>query len=354
MLKLKSQIAFFYKNNFYVIFMLLLFGCASQTKNSNVAVSDSPEASRHDVWLTVGGAGKTSQIAKEQALRDAIMQTYGAFVSTRTEVINDKLLSDGITTVTQGIIKSCSTVSDNLMMDGSHNCVFRVNLSIGGLISTFKNSSTDSIEFNGSDFVFNIKQQQLNESNELRAISDIIPVVTKISQDCFDYKIKAGPVKNIGGDVFEVALEVIVTANSNSDILIKYVSDVIRSLELTGAEIKNYKSIGKQVYPVFFSYWEMSMGHNLRTSQAQSLYNDIASLICGKNSDFAIVEKSTGKKVQIFSSKLDASFSHSLSSAKGDYITTVKGGSSIGKYLIKIHVQLKDMIDITGYTVIKT
>ena len=356
MLKIKYSLGLFYKIYFCVIFGLLLFGCAAPNRNYDVFKRNAAEIPKHDVWLTVSGAGRTLENAKEQALRDAIMQSYGAFVSASTQVINDKLISDDIRTVTQGIIQSCSVVSDNLMADGTHSCVFRVNLSVGGLIASFKNTSNGAIDFNGSDFVFNIKQQQLNESNEVRAISDIVPVVSKLSADCFDYKIKVGPksMRRIGGDDFELALEVVVTANSNADIIIKYMTDVIRSLELSGAEVRSYKNISKQVYPVYFSYLELSLGHKLRTVKAQSDYNNIVSSIFSKNSNFVIVEKSTGNKMPIISSKLDPSFSHSLLSAMGDYIYNIKGGSIIGKYLIKIRLPLKEIADITGYAVVKT
>ena len=58
------------------------------------------------VSLVVSGQGKTQDEAKQSALRSAIEQAFGAFISTKTEVLNDQLISDQITSVSSGNIKT--------------------------------------------------------------------------------------------------------------------------------------------------------------------------------------------------------------------------------------------------------
>ena len=41
------------------------------------------------VTLTVSGTGKTLEEAKKNALRSAIEQAFGAFISSKTEILND-------------------------------------------------------------------------------------------------------------------------------------------------------------------------------------------------------------------------------------------------------------------------
>lgn len=49
------------------------------------------------VSITVTGSGKTQDEAKQSALRSAIEQAFGAFISSKTEMLNDKVVTDQIT-----------------------------------------------------------------------------------------------------------------------------------------------------------------------------------------------------------------------------------------------------------------
>jgi hypothetical protein len=48
------------------------------------------------VTLIVSGQGKTQEEAKLNALRGAIEQAFGAFISSKTEILNDRLIKDEI------------------------------------------------------------------------------------------------------------------------------------------------------------------------------------------------------------------------------------------------------------------
>jgi hypothetical protein len=58
------------------------------------------------VTLTVSGTGKTLEEAKTNALRSAIEQAFGAFISSKTEILNDNLVKDEIVSVSNGNIQS--------------------------------------------------------------------------------------------------------------------------------------------------------------------------------------------------------------------------------------------------------
>ena len=47
------------------------------------------------VTLVVSGEGATKEQATHVALRSAIEQAYGVFVSANTEILNDELVKDG-------------------------------------------------------------------------------------------------------------------------------------------------------------------------------------------------------------------------------------------------------------------
>lgn len=58
-----------------------------------------------EVTLTVSSDGSTKEEATKNALRSAIEQAYGVFVSANTTILNDELVKDEIVTVSNGSIK---------------------------------------------------------------------------------------------------------------------------------------------------------------------------------------------------------------------------------------------------------
>ena len=59
-----------------------------------------------EVTIVVTGEGATKEEATNNALRSAVEQTYGVFVSANTEILNDEILKDEIATLSSGNIKS--------------------------------------------------------------------------------------------------------------------------------------------------------------------------------------------------------------------------------------------------------
>ena len=64
------------------------------------------------VELTTTGTGKTKEIAIHIALRSAIEQAFGVFISSKTEVLNDELLTDQIISVSNGNIQQYDIISE--------------------------------------------------------------------------------------------------------------------------------------------------------------------------------------------------------------------------------------------------
>ena len=60
----------------------------------------------NDATLTVFGTGSTEEEAIQQALRSALEQTYGAFISANTTILNDELIKDEIVSISTGNIKN--------------------------------------------------------------------------------------------------------------------------------------------------------------------------------------------------------------------------------------------------------
>ena len=72
-----------------------------------------------DVTLVVSGDGATKEDATHVALRSAVEQAYGVFVSANTEIMNDELVKDEIATVTSGNVKSFKELNCILLPNGN-------------------------------------------------------------------------------------------------------------------------------------------------------------------------------------------------------------------------------------------
>jgi len=120
------------------------------------------------VTLTVSAQGTTLSEAKQNALRDAIEQAFGTFISSNTEILNDELVKDEIVSVSNGNIQKFEILSEFQMQNGEWSTTLKAVVSVTKLTS-FCESKGISVKFKGSLFAFNVNQQILNEKNEIKA-----------------------------------------------------------------------------------------------------------------------------------------------------------------------------------------
>ena len=85
------------------------------------------------VVLVVSGDGYTKNEAINNALRNALEQTYGAFVSSNTTILNDKLVRDEIVTLSSGTVKNYKEISSIRREDGVHFVTIEATISLSGL-----------------------------------------------------------------------------------------------------------------------------------------------------------------------------------------------------------------------------
>ena len=126
-------------------FILCTLAALMYTINSSAQTNDT-------ATLTALGIGETLEIATTNALRSAIEQTYGVFVSANTQILNDELIKDEIATITSGNIHSYKTLSSSILPDGQHSVSISAEVSIVNLQS-FARSKGSACELSGSTFM---------------------------------------------------------------------------------------------------------------------------------------------------------------------------------------------------------
>ncbi|MFM8513638.1 MAG: DUF1566 domain-containing protein, partial [Bacteroidota bacterium] len=131
----------------------------------------------------------------------------------------------------------------------------------------------------GGMFALNIKQQALNETGELSAVSEMVGLLHEAMQTSFDYVINSSEPKSkdSGNNNWEIPLAVTATCNKNMDFCANYFIKTLTALSLTAAEVETYKSLDKQVFPVNVSYAGNTMAFYLRKQTSISAIESLVS-----------------------------------------------------------------------------
>ena len=205
------------------------------------------------VTLKVIGNGRDKEDAKINAFRNALEPTYGTFISSNTEVLNDNIIKDEIVSISSGNIQKYDIISENKLPDGSYSICLNVTISLLKLNSFCENKGLN-VEFKGGLFSANVKMQELNYKNEESVINNLRGVLDKISKNIFDYEIKVDePIKNnekrnARQKDWKVPILVHSKFNKNFNEFSKIFCNTIREISLSNEEINSYNKLGIEYF----------------------------------------------------------------------------------------------------------
>ena len=86
--------------------------------------------------VTTTGVGISKDEATKNALRNALESSFGAFISSKTEIVNDEIVNDEITSISTGNIVSYEIVS-SLVEENNHFVTVNSQVSLVSFSSTF-------------------------------------------------------------------------------------------------------------------------------------------------------------------------------------------------------------------------
>ncbi|MBQ1281361.1 MAG: hypothetical protein IIY16_03855, partial [Oscillospiraceae bacterium] len=147
-----------------------LFSAAAKCKSIDASSGMQYNTShrKHANHHTKRSVGATKEEATANALRSAIEQAFGTFVSANTQILNDDIVKDEIATISSGNIQEYSELGCITLPNGHKSVSLSATVSIGNLVSYAK-SKGSSAEFAGSVFAMNMKMRKLNAENEKKA-----------------------------------------------------------------------------------------------------------------------------------------------------------------------------------------
>jgi len=206
------------------------------------------------VTLTVSGTGRTLEEAKTNALRSAIEQAFGAFISSKTEILNDNLVKDEIVSIANGNVQKYDVVSQVEIPNNGYAITLSATVSIDRLTS-FAESKGVVVEFKGSLFAANIKLQKLNEESEIKVFYELFSIIHEKLQTSFDYVIETkNPSLNEDQISYNVPLKVSAICNQNYDLTMGYLIKVLSSISMSAVQVEEYKAINKKTYKIKITY----------------------------------------------------------------------------------------------------
>lgn len=214
----------------------------SQKENKSKIAKESD-----DVEIVCYGEGNTLDEATKVALRSGIEQTYGAFVSSNTEFLNDGIIKDEISTVASGNIKKYDIISQ-AQIDNKWCVTVKALISTGRLTS-YVQSHGGSTELAGATFAMNIRMEQLNAQAEKTILNNLAKQLNEVTKCMYDYSIVVGEPHG-GYEGWEVPVKVICRVNSNVTIFYKLFMETITSLSLPTEAAKQRVKNGLQVWPL--------------------------------------------------------------------------------------------------------
>ena len=243
---------------------MLIFLLATFIANGQISETETEDKENIVTVVTVSG-GETKSEAIKFALRDALEQTYGTFISSNTKILNDELVKDEIISISSGNIKDYEIISELQLPNGFFSVTISSQVSLKSF-ATYMQKKGHKVSFSGSKFSMNIKLLKLNEESEKKAINNMLIVLKDLIKSCIDFKISGLPsapalipqgnsntMKNSKEEeLYKVLMEVKWDLNENYKSFTEYLKESLRSISMKNSEIEEYLRLKKSTHEFFF------------------------------------------------------------------------------------------------------
>tara|TARA_B100000963_G_scaffold361590_1_gene397972 strand:- start:444 stop:3335 length:2892 start_codon:yes stop_codon:yes gene_type:complete len=240
---------------------------ASRSRPGSLSDSNSNKGEEDSSIVTINtiGTGESVNDATLAALRDALSQAYGAFISSNTKILNDELVKDEIVAISSGNIIGYDILSQVKLAEGNYSVSVKARVSAKNFAS-YMQSKGHKVSFSGQSFGMKIKLQKLNEEAEIKAFENMIVVLKDLFKRTVDFEIKnlRDPVLakckipylekyNLGsGECYDVFLNINWSFNENFDSYNKYMIETLKGMSMADEEIVNYTKQKRDFFPLTF------------------------------------------------------------------------------------------------------
>ena len=144
----------------------------------------SSAAFANDVQTVGIGIGASNEAAIQSALRNALENVYGVYISSSTTMSDDRILNDDITSVSFGKIINYKVIDSTKNSAGQYIVTVDAKVSLDKLATFIGESTGASIKFDGVGWGIQQKMERLNIKNEEKAAMDIVKTIKNLDIDC--------------------------------------------------------------------------------------------------------------------------------------------------------------------------
>ena len=192
-----------------------------------------------EVSLVVSGEGSSKKEATDNALRSAIEQAFGSFVSSNTMIINDELLNDNIATFSKGTVKKFQEIS-SIEANGTHYVTLNATVSTEKLVS-YVQAKGGTCELAGATFTANLRMLQFHRESTRKTVINLIKQLAILAPHVYDISIEPHPQSN-----GEVKLNVKFKPNKNMFEYDRLILTTLEALSISSAEKKSLEDMGEK------------------------------------------------------------------------------------------------------------
>lgn len=302
-----------------------------------------------NISITVTGGGKTLQDAKLSALQSAIEQSFGAFISSKTDMLNDKVIAEQISSVSSGTIVGYKIIDEIQKPNEGWLVTLNAIVSVDKL-EYFAQSKGVNIEFKGNIFAFNIKQQQLNETSEIASIVNMFKVLHENMQNAFDFSIQnlQPQSQDSKSEKWLIPIEITSTANKNIIFCEKYFTKTLSALSLSEKEVETYKSLNKEIFQINVVFKDNIKPFYLRSKQSFQIVESFKSNFRFYSNNFSVLPtvKASNIKTEYIEGLLE-------NPTKNNRLTIsfLNEGKKFAKFSFNDIKTLDEINHLTGYSV---
>lgn len=208
-----------------------------------------------EVSIVVSSDGFSKDEAVKTALRSAIEQTFGAFVSSNTTVLNDQLINDEIVSLSNGNVKSYEILTENTLPNNRYYVTLRATICMNKLVNYINsNSKSSMVEVNMDAFDKNIRLAEMNRIAEKKVIVNLISQI-KSMDNLFDFGLSLEDPK-VDGNSYLISGKVLIKYNQNTQMALQLLRETLEQLKMSEVEVKQYESMGLHYFKLspYFSF----------------------------------------------------------------------------------------------------
>lgn len=200
------------------------------------------------VDVVATGVGVDKSEAQVAALRNAVEQAFGSFISNKTEILNDELVKDEVVSISNGNIQSFEEIAFILLDSGEYMTTLKASVSLNSLATFVRAKGYADVSFNGSGFALDIKLKKQNAEAELIAINNILQVGLQLCDNFYQPIISVSEPYAINSERYAVPLTMKLKSTQEWSDFLDYMIASFEGIELLTSELSGYDKVNLDYY----------------------------------------------------------------------------------------------------------